>query len=63
MQKKYLTSKEVAELLKVSVATVKNWTRENKIPWYKVSGRVLFEENEINDWVASQKQSVRAATK
>jgi excisionase family DNA binding protein len=58
MQKKYITSREVAELLKISIATVKNWTKENKIPYYKVNKRVLFEENELNDWISSQKQEV-----
>jgi excisionase family DNA binding protein len=57
MDKKFLTMKEVAQLLKVSVNTIKNWTKENRIPHYKVGRRVLYEDREINSWLDEQKQA------
>jgi excisionase family DNA binding protein len=56
MQKRYLTTKEVATLLKVSIGTIRLWTRDNRMPYYKINRHVLFDEDEINNWVASQKQ-------
>jgi excisionase family DNA binding protein len=41
----------------VSVNTIKNWTKENRIPHYKVGRRVLYEDREINSWLDEQKQA------
>ena len=58
MEKEYMSLSEVAQFLKLSVPTIKNYLRDKKIPAYKVGGRWLFEKNEINDWVSSQRQPV-----
>ena len=50
----YLDSKEVAELLGVSVAHIYRHTHEGTIPHYKFGHRVLFKEIEINDWFESK---------
>jgi excisionase family DNA binding protein len=58
MEKEYMSLNEVAQFLKLSVPTIKNYLRDKRIPAYKVGGRWLFEKNEINDWVSSQRQPV-----
>lgn len=37
MSDRYLTTDEVAKLLKVGVSTIRRWVKENKIPAIKVS--------------------------
>ena len=44
---KYLTIKEVAEVLKVTEKTVKNWIKNNKIHYKKVGGTVRIPESEV----------------
>jgi excisionase family DNA binding protein len=50
-RKTFLTVPELAEYLRVSVSTVRNRMREGSIPRKKVFGRVLFDLEEINEWV------------
>jgi excisionase family DNA binding protein len=59
MEKTYLTTKEIAPLLKVSISTLKNWVRGNKIPYYRFGRKILFEEKEINTWMEEQKHPVK----
>ena len=50
-----LTAEEVADLLHVALATVRSWTSEGKIPFYRVGGRaVRYDRVEILDWLKSQ---------
>jgi excisionase family DNA binding protein len=58
MEKEYMNLNEVAQFLKLSVPTIKNYLRDKRIPAYKIGGKWLFEKNEINEWVSSQRQSV-----
>lgn len=45
----YLTKKEVAKKLKISIGTLDNWIRDDKIPFHKIGRRVLFKESEIEE--------------
>jgi len=51
------TIDEVAEHLKLSVDTVREYIRKNKIPHYKVGKQYRFKISEIDDWVRSGKSS------
>jgi excisionase family DNA binding protein len=44
---KLLTRKETAELLGVSLVTLNEWTRTNKIPSIKIGTRVRYEIAEV----------------
>lgn len=57
METEFLTLKEAAEFLKITVATLNRWMREEKIPSYKVSGRRLFDKVELVDWVKQHRSS------
>ena len=45
----WITRKEVAELLGVSLVTIHTWTQENIIHAYKIGTRVRFKKSEIEN--------------
>jgi excisionase family DNA binding protein len=45
----YITRKEVADLLKVSLATLNDYTKLGWLISYKVGNRVLYKESEVRD--------------
>ena len=49
-----LTAAEVAELLRVEVATIYVWTSKRKIPFRKVGGRLRFDREEVIRWIMRQ---------
>ena len=44
---KYLSRKEVAILLKVSLPTLNEYTKDQVVKGYRVGGRVLYKQSEI----------------
>ena len=42
-----LTREETAELLKINLSTLHNWTKEKKLTSYGIGGRVYYKRNEI----------------
>lgn len=44
---KYLTRKEVAALLKISLPTLNEYTKTGKLKGYRIRGRVLYKADEI----------------
>lgn len=46
----WITSKQLAQHLGLSVAAIAN-LRINKIPYYKIGGRILFKKQEIDDFI------------
>jgi excisionase family DNA binding protein len=46
----WITSKQLAQHLGISVAAVTN-LRTNKIPYYKLGGRIYFKKQEIDEWI------------
>lgn len=47
---KWITSKQLAQHLGISVAAVSN-LRISKIPYYKIGGRILFKQQEIDEFI------------
>lgn len=47
-----LTINEAAGILRRSPKTVYGWTSRKKIPHLKVGGRVLFDADELERWMA-----------
>ncbi len=56
-----LKLKDVADLLNVSENTVKNWVSKKKIPFYKINQQILFNRNQIEDWVFKQNEGPTGA--
>ena len=44
---KYLTRKEVCDLLKISVVTVHNWTKKGILNPLKIGNRLRFKESDV----------------
>jgi excisionase family DNA binding protein len=47
---RFLTIQEVAKMLRVEEATLRNWVAQRKIPYRKVGGAVRFLLEEILEW-------------
>jgi excisionase family DNA binding protein len=60
VETEFLTLKEAASFLKISVATLNRVMREGKIPSYKIGGRRLFDKAELIGWVKKHKSSFGA---
>uniref|UniRef100_UPI003216218A helix-turn-helix domain-containing protein n=1 Tax=uncultured Draconibacterium sp. TaxID=1573823 RepID=UPI003216218A len=45
---KYLTRGDTAFRLRISLPTLHEWTKKGKIKAYKIGGRVLYRENEVD---------------
>ena len=51
IEKKILTSKEVAEILSVSTAVVKNLAKEGKVPHFWINRSLRFHAEIVNNWI------------
>jgi len=58
MNKHFYTTSEVAGLLRVKRQTVYKWICEGKIPSIAIGGITLFDEQEIDDWIAMHRREV-----
>ncbi len=45
----YLTRKQTASRLKVSLVTLTEWVNRSRLKAYKIGGRVLFRESEVEE--------------
>ena len=47
----YLTVNEVAELVKLSVQTIRRYTMNREIPFHKIYRAVRYKKSEIEQWI------------
>jgi len=47
-QTEFLTRKQTADRLKISLPTLHTWTASGTIQGYRVNGRVLYKSNEVD---------------
>ena len=55
MNDEYLTTKEVAKLLKATEVWIKQLVKKKMIPSYKIGRKRLFKKEELDKWIESQK--------
>ena len=55
VNKKYLTLPEAAEYLRVSDRNLRNMAKSNKIPFYKLEGKILFKISELDNYIEKNK--------
>lgn len=48
---KYLTNREVCQLLRISSRTLQNWRDTEKIPFIKLKGKIMYKEAELLEWL------------
>jgi len=49
----YLTRKETAKLLRISLTTLNDWSKKGIVNAYRIGTRVRFKSNQINDFLIS----------
>jgi excisionase family DNA binding protein len=57
VERKYLTVKELAKLLRRTPGTVRNDLSQGRIPCVRILGRVLFDKGEIESWIKEQNEN------
>jgi len=50
----YITRKEVAKLLRISLPTLHDWTKTSVLPSYKMQSRVLYKRSEVEKIIAGK---------
>ena len=51
----FLTIEEVAEILRVSRATIYRECRNKNIPYFKVAGAIRFDRTDIAAWIEASR--------
>lgn len=54
-----LTRKELANFLRISIATLQTMMKKNEIPFYKINKRILFKKSEIDEWLNQRKIEIQ----
>jgi hypothetical protein len=54
---RYMSRKEVAQLLHITLATLHDWTKLGLLNSYKISHRVLYRSDEIEESLSKRKFS------
>lgn len=57
IQRKYITVRDVAELLNVDRYRVYEWVRDGQIPYLRTVGRILFDPDEIDAWLRRERSA------
>lgn len=56
MTEKFITTTELASILRVPAETVRYWRHADKGPKsFKIGRRVLYAESDVNDWISEQR--------
>ena len=55
VNKKYLSLTEAAEYLRISDRNLRKLTKNNKIPFYKLEGKILFKISELDKYIEKNK--------
>jgi excisionase family DNA binding protein len=48
-QTKYLTRKDVAELLQINISSVFNWTKKGTLKSYQMGGKIFYKQSDIDE--------------
>ncbi|MSR77351.1 MAG: DNA-binding protein [Candidatus Omnitrophica bacterium] len=51
MVNRFLTANEVTGMLQISIVTLRAWTSQKKIPYYKVGRSVRFNLLKLQEWL------------
>lgn len=52
MQKRFMNIQEASEYLGFSTHTIYSWTSQRRIPFTKIGGRLRFDKERLDDWIA-----------
>ncbi len=51
MEKRFITTKELAEQLGIKMSTVYAWVNQRKISYIKIGRLVKFDVDEVKEWI------------
>jgi excisionase family DNA binding protein len=54
-----LTTRELAEFIGFSPATIQDWFERGKIPGFRIGGRLRFRAIEVERWLEEQRRAPR----
>jgi excisionase family DNA binding protein len=54
---RFLTARELADLLGFSTATIVDWAEADKVPAFKIGGRLRFRESEVLAWLETKRRA------
>ena len=57
LKDEFLTTEELATLLKIPKLTVYKWVSQRKIPYVKVGKHLRFKRSEIEEWLKERRVS------
>jgi excisionase family DNA binding protein len=60
-QKEYLTRKEAAQLLSISLVTLSEWQKQGIVKGYRIASRIRFKRQELETSLSQIKTGGRAA--
>jgi excisionase family DNA binding protein len=60
METKYLTVNDASKNLNIGKSTLYSYVNKQQIPCLKIAGKVLFEKADLDKWLESKKQPVKA---
>jgi len=52
--RKVLNVSELKDYLSVSESTIRKLVRENKIPYFRIASKILFDQEKIDLWIENQ---------
>ena len=50
------TIEDVAEFCRVKPSVIKHWVYSRSIPYIKIGKRILFDEDDLQEWIERQKR-------
>jgi hypothetical protein len=53
---KYLTRSDVAEMLKIDLSSVHNWTKRGILKSYQIAGRIYYKRDEVENAIIELKK-------
>ena len=51
---KFLTGKDVCRMLHVSSRTLQQWRKQEKIPFFRLKGKILYSESAVLKWLKNK---------
>jgi excisionase family DNA binding protein len=50
---KYLTNRDVCQMLQVSPRTLQKWRDDKTVPFFRLKGKILYRESDIAAWLST----------
>jgi excisionase family DNA binding protein len=62
VNERFLTARELGELLGFTSGTIVDWAEAGKVPSFKIGGRLRFRQSEVEEWLEQQRRGPTPST-